>query len=123
MLHLRMCEGYLETGESESSFKEGQEAMKYIEKHDKGSKSELWCNYLLLKAYEAENYVEKIEKTARRVLELSEIHGKEKERLDVFKFTGLKSLAKFFLMFGKGEESMKFVEQLLVGIESEVKRN
>jgi len=83
--------------------------LKFLETAESGTHSELWCNYLLLKAYEADNYVEKIEKTARKVISLSDKLGKPNS-MDVFRFTGLKALANFFLMFGKYQESSEFLE-------------
>lgn len=96
--------------------------MKFIETAESGTQSELWCNYLLLKAYEADNYVEKIEKTARKVISLCDKLGKP-DSMDVFRFTSLKALANFFLMFGKYQESTAFLEQLLVGLNKLVKDN
>ncbi|EAR82958.1 tetratricopeptide repeat protein (macronuclear) [Tetrahymena thermophila SB210] len=107
-----LSEAYYLNGQFEQSFKMGEKALKIIEKTENGSKQHLYCCYQLLKSYQEEQYLEKIEQAGKKCLELhSKIVGVNS--FDEIKYQTYKILANFYVIFGKYDEVMKYLDPLI----------
>ncbi|KAL4460695.1 hypothetical protein ABPG72_009417 [Tetrahymena utriculariae] len=107
-----LSEAYYLNNQFEQSFKMGENALKIIEKTENGSKQHLYCYYQLLKSYQEDQYLEKIEQTGKKCLELhSKIVGESS--FDEIKYQTYKILANFYVIFGKYDEVMKYLDPLI----------
>ncbi|KAL4427173.1 hypothetical protein ABPG74_013377 [Tetrahymena malaccensis] len=107
-----LSEAYYLNNQFEQSFKMGEKALKIIEKTENGSKQHLYCCYQLLKSYQEEQYLEKIEQAGKKCLELhSKIVGESS--FDEIKYQTYKILSNFYVIFGKYNEVMKYLDPLI----------